>query len=115
MITGQHGHLGCLMMQVALIEEQTNEAAENEGADKVEDEAKPIDIDPSAAEGTRNGEILDDKPDINDVPVEESQVNFYLFLQSLAVSFHFLLIPERKYCLESNKYSLAQSALGLCN
>ncbi|KAF7840564.1 serine/threonine-protein kinase pakA [Senna tora] len=58
---------------VALLEEQKNEAAENEGAEKVEDEAKPIDIDPSATESTRKGEILDDKPDINDIPVEESQ------------------------------------------
>ncbi|KAK4259089.1 hypothetical protein QN277_005457 [Acacia crassicarpa] len=58
---------------VALLEEQKNESAEDEDAEKVEDEAKPIDIDSSAAEPTRQSDALDDKPDINDVPAEESQ------------------------------------------
>lgn len=77
-----HGHLGCLMGQVALLEEQKNEAAEDEDAEKVEDEAKPIDIDSSPAEPTRKSDALDDKPDINDVPAEESQVKFYLFFSA---------------------------------
>ncbi|XP_028755268.1 uncharacterized protein DDB_G0285917 [Neltuma alba] len=58
---------------VALLEEQRNEAAEDEDAEKVEDEAKPIEIDSNAAEQTRKSDALDDKPDINDVPAEESQ------------------------------------------
>lgn len=78
-------------MQVALLEEQNNESAENEGAEKVEDEAKPIDIDPSVAESTHKGETLDDKPDINDVPVEESQVTF---LVSSIISYFFSYSSE---------------------
>ncbi|XP_027335994.1 uncharacterized protein LOC113849928 isoform X2 [Abrus precatorius] len=58
---------------VAVLEEQRNEAAENEGAEKVDDESKPVDADSSAAEPTRKNETLDEKPDINDVPMEESQ------------------------------------------
>ncbi|KAJ1428693.1 hypothetical protein SESBI_08798 [Sesbania bispinosa] len=58
---------------VAVLEEQRNEAAENEGAEKVEDESKLVDADSSAAEPTRKNESLDEKPDINDVPMEESQ------------------------------------------
>lgn len=88
------------MAQVALLEEQNNEDAEDEDAEKVEDEAKPIDIDSSAAEPTRKSDALDDKPDINDVPAEESQVNFYLFLlvgPKNLVYFHILLSPQRSY------------------
>ncbi|KAK7359852.1 hypothetical protein VNO77_01817 [Canavalia gladiata] len=58
---------------VAVLEEQRNEAAENENAEKVDDESKPIDADLGAAELTRKNETLDEKPDINDVPMEESQ------------------------------------------
>ncbi|RDY13454.1 hypothetical protein CR513_01633 [Mucuna pruriens] len=61
---------------VALLEEQRNEAAENEGAEKVDDESKPIDADSFAAEPTRKNETLDEKPDINDVPMEESQSQY---------------------------------------
>ncbi|XP_029128313.1 probable serine/threonine-protein kinase DDB_G0282963 isoform X2 [Cajanus cajan] len=59
---------------VALLEEQRNEAAENEGAEKVDDDSKPIDSDSGAADPARKNETLDEKPDINDVPMEESQV-----------------------------------------
>ncbi|XP_019426357.1 PREDICTED: uncharacterized protein LOC109334837 [Lupinus angustifolius] len=52
---------------VAVLEER------NEAAEKVEDEAKPIDADPSVAEPTRKNENWDEKPDINDVPMEESE------------------------------------------
>ncbi|KAI9124035.1 hypothetical protein K1719_005335 [Acacia pycnantha] len=58
---------------VALLEEQINEAAEDEDAEKVEDEVKPIEIDSSAAEPTCQSDALDNKPDINDVPADESQ------------------------------------------
>lgn len=85
----RHGNnLDCLMMQVAVLEEQKNEAAENEGAEKVEDESKPIDADSSAAEPTHKNETMDEKPDINDVPMEESQVNICLSLHILHVSLH---------------------------
>lgn len=76
------------MMQVAVLEEQKNEAAENEGAEKVEDESKPIDADSSVAEPTHKNETMDEKPDINDVPMEESQVNICLSLHILHVSLH---------------------------
>ncbi|KAK7303368.1 hypothetical protein RJT34_14272 [Clitoria ternatea] len=58
---------------VAVLEEQKNEAAENDGVEKVDNESKLIDADSSAAEPTRKNETLDEKPDINDVPMEESQ------------------------------------------
>lgn len=58
-----------------MLEEQKNEAVENEAVEKVEDEDKPVDTDPST-----KGEVLDEKPDINDVPMEESQVTMsFLF------------------------------------
>ncbi|BAT87524.1 uncharacterized protein LOC124832984 [Vigna umbellata] len=60
---------------VALLEEQRNEAAENEGAEKL-DESKPTDTDSGAAESARKSETLDEKPDINDVPMEESQSQY---------------------------------------
>ncbi|KAG2395655.1 uncharacterized protein HKW66_Vig0069690 [Vigna angularis] len=68
-------NLGGLMIQVALLEEQRNEAAENEGAEKL-DESKPTDTDSGAAESARKSETLDEKPDINDVPMEESQSQY---------------------------------------
>ncbi|KAK9267868.1 hypothetical protein L1049_010305 [Liquidambar formosana] len=52
---------------IAVLEEQKNEAAE------VEDEAKLGDTDPSSAEPTSKSNGFDEKPDINDVPMEESQ------------------------------------------
>ncbi|CAL5183971.1 unnamed protein product [Lathyrus oleraceus] len=59
---------------VAVLEEQKNEATEiDEVAEKVEDESNPIEADSSAAEPTSKNEILDEKPDINDVPMEESE------------------------------------------
>ncbi|XP_058723733.1 uncharacterized protein LOC131595407 [Vicia villosa] len=59
---------------VAVLEEQKNEAAEiDEVAEKVEDESNPVEADSSAAEPTSKNEILDEKPDINDVPMEESE------------------------------------------
>lgn len=66
------------MTQVALLEEQRNEAAENEAVEKVDEESKPVDADSGAAEPTRKNETLDEKPDINDVPMEESQVHLYM-------------------------------------
>lgn len=82
------GNLVYLMMQIAVLEEQKIEATENESAEKVEEEPKTTDVDSSAAEPTCKNETLDEKPDINDVPMEESQVLFCLCLHLLHVSLH---------------------------
>ncbi|KAJ7946368.1 Golgin family A protein [Quillaja saponaria] len=58
---------------IAVLEEQKD--ADNESAEKVEDEVKTNDVEQSASEPTPKGENLDEKPDINDVPMEESQDN----------------------------------------
>lgn len=60
-------------ISIAVLEEQNTEAAE-----KVEDEAKPADSDPTSAEPTSaepasKSNDIDEKPDINDVPMEENQ------------------------------------------
>lgn len=55
--------------QVAVLEEQTKETADN-----VEDEAKPSTIDPTVTVPSSKSNGFDEKPDINDVPMEEAQV-----------------------------------------
>ncbi|KAA0054312.1 nuclear transcription factor Y subunit gamma [Cucumis melo var. makuwa] len=71
------------MIDIAVLEEQKNEAAENEAADDVEDEAiKSNDVEPSSTVATK-GELQDEKPDINDVPMEESQDNDHPVRQDL--------------------------------
>lgn len=77
------------MIQVAVLEEQKNEAAEDEVVEKVEDESNPIEADSSAAKPTSKNETLDEKPDINDVPMEESEVN----PACLFIYFMFIYIP----------------------
>ena len=62
-------------MQIAVLEEQKEEAAENEAAESIDDEAKPSGAGPSAAEPTSGNGGFDEKPDINDVPMEESEVS----------------------------------------
>ncbi len=42
-------------------------------AEKADDEAKPSDSDQSAAEPTSKTNGFDEKPDINDMPMEENQ------------------------------------------
>lgn len=54
---------------IAVLEEQRNEAE-----DKVEDETKPSDTDSNAAQRTSKNGGLNDKPDINDVPMGESEL-----------------------------------------
>ena len=51
-----------------MLEEQKNEA------EKVDDEAKPSDVDSNAAEPNSKNDDLEGKPDINDVPMEQNQV-----------------------------------------
>ena len=59
-------------MQIAVLEEQKDDTVEEDAAEKATDEAKPIDSDQSTKD-----ENLDEKPDINDVPMEENQVRHY--------------------------------------
>ncbi|KAL6207198.1 hypothetical protein ACLB2K_024443 [Fragaria x ananassa] len=65
-------------MPIALLEEQLNEAAE-----QVEEEVNLVDTEPAETEATTKGEGLDEKPDINDVPMEENQDNNQVVCQDL--------------------------------
>ncbi|KAF4393673.1 hypothetical protein G4B88_007659 [Cannabis sativa] len=63
---------------IALLEEeQKDDTAEDEAAEKVTEEAKAIEID-SSKDGN-----LDEKPDINDVPMEENQDTNQVVCQDL--------------------------------
>lgn len=55
-----------------MLEEQKYDAAEDEAAEKESDEGKPLGTDPSAKD-----ENLDEKPDINDVPMDENEVKYF--------------------------------------
>ncbi|GLU15640.1 hypothetical protein SLE2022_321130 [Rubroshorea leprosula] len=68
---------------IALLEEQKNEDAENEATEKVEDEAKPTDNNPSVTEPAHKSNGFNEKPDINDVPIEESQEDNKVVRQDL--------------------------------
>lgn len=60
--------------QIAVLEEQNNE---EEGGEQVEDEeAKPseTELDDAADPASKSDDAFDEKPDINDTPMEESQV-----------------------------------------
>ncbi|KAE8723095.1 Formyl transferase [Hibiscus syriacus] len=63
---------------IAVLEEQKNEAAEN-----IDDEAKPREDDPSAAEPASRNDGFDEKPDINDAPMDESQEDTKIVRQDL--------------------------------
>ncbi|KAL4388041.1 hypothetical protein GQ457_09G001060 [Hibiscus cannabinus] len=65
---------------IAVLEEQNKEAAENVDDD---DEAKPSETDPSAAEPTSRNDGFDEKPDINDTPMDESQEDNKIVRQDL--------------------------------
>lgn len=60
------------MLQIAVLDEQKNEATEVETVEKIEDEA-------NSSKTNTSAKIADDKPDINDIPVEESQVFILCF------------------------------------
>ncbi|KAL2483935.1 hypothetical protein Fot_45379 [Forsythia ovata] len=53
---------------IAVLEEQ-----ENESSDLLEDEAKLIETDTNTVEATSKSDGLDEKPDINDVPMGDTQ------------------------------------------
>lgn len=52
-----------------MLEEQKYDAAEDEAAEKESDEPKPVDTNISAKDDN-----LAEKPDINDVPMDENEV-----------------------------------------
>lgn len=56
------------LAKIVLLEEQNNESLE-----MAEDDAKPIETE-TDAEKTTPTDSLDEKPDINDAPMEENQV-----------------------------------------
>ncbi|XP_010539428.1 PREDICTED: uncharacterized protein LOC104813516 [Tarenaya hassleriana] len=56
---------------IAVLEEQKRDTTEIEDEDKVEEDAKPSDND--AADSKEKNGGLDEKPDINDVPVEDNK------------------------------------------
>ena len=64
------------MVQIAVLEEQKNEVTEIEEDDKVEEEEqkKEIEQDASAAELSEKRAQVEEKPDMNDVPMEDNQV-----------------------------------------
>ncbi|TYG66383.1 hypothetical protein ES288_D06G263800v1 [Gossypium darwinii] len=68
---------------IAVLEEQKREAAENEAAENVDDEAKPSESDPSVGEPTSRTDGFDEKPDINDVPMEENEEDDKMVRQDL--------------------------------
>ncbi|KAA3478755.1 putative serine/threonine-protein kinase isoform X1 [Gossypium australe] len=63
---------------IAVLEEQRKEADEN-----TDDEAIPSEADPSAVEPTSRNDGLDEKPDINDIPMDESQEDNNIVRQDL--------------------------------
>ncbi|XVE87700.1 hypothetical protein DITRI_Ditri19aG0008700 [Diplodiscus trichospermus] len=67
---------------IAVLEEEKREAAENEAAEYVDDEAKPSETDPTAEPTSRN-DGFDEKPDINDVPMDESEEDNKIVRQDL--------------------------------
>ncbi|GFQ08141.1 hypothetical protein PHJA_002958100, partial [Phtheirospermum japonicum] len=53
---------------IVVLEEQDNESSE-----QVEDEAKPNETDENTEEATSKSDGCDEKPDINDVPIDENE------------------------------------------
>lgn len=52
-----------------MLEEQKNELSE-----QIEDDTKPLENDSSTVEASSKSDGHDETPDINDVPIDESQV-----------------------------------------
>ncbi|XP_022868293.1 uncharacterized protein LOC111387909 isoform X2 [Olea europaea var. sylvestris] len=84
---------------IAVLEEQMNEYS-----DQLEDEAKTTESDTNTVEATSKNDGHDEKPDINDVPIDDTQgTKFYLtqpkFIRSKAWSmFTKLKSPRGKCC-----------------
>ncbi|XWS12906.1 hypothetical protein CRYUN_Cryun37aG0130400 [Craigia yunnanensis] len=92
---------------IAVLEEQKTEAAEN-----VDDEAKPSEIDPSAAEPTSRNDGFDEKPDINDVPMEESEEDNKIVRQDLNESTLDLSLGLTAHDCESDSKTNRNGQLG---
>lgn len=71
----------CLTTQVDLLEKQKKEAEEQEALEKVDDESKLNDTDP-IAELVSRSDSAEEKPDINDIPMEENEVNWLMNFNS---------------------------------
>ncbi|KAK2653017.1 hypothetical protein Ddye_012873 [Dipteronia dyeriana] len=67
---------------IAVLEEQ-KKASEIEAAENPNNEAKPADTEANTAEPTHRTCGFDEKPDINDVPMEENQDNGQIVRQDL--------------------------------
>lgn len=62
--------------QIALLEEEKDEDVEINAAEDVDDEGKPSENDLSSVEPNKSGGS-DEKPDINNIPMEVSEVTCY--------------------------------------
>lgn len=74
--------------QIAVLEEQKNEDLEKDDDDD-EEEAKPSDSSPGGPELNSQSNGLNEKPDINDVPMEEPQVKIIAGLDHLLLAHFF--------------------------
>ena len=72
------------MVQIAVLEEQKKEATEIEEDDKVE-----VEVEDEASAVEPSEEKIEEKPDMNDVPMEDNQVK-------LSVSNSFISPPKLK-------------------
>lgn len=73
--------------QIALLEEQKDEAAE-----QVEDDVKPSEGDIMTTDLNSKADDIDEKPDINDMTMEENEVRCSTFCSLIHTS-SFLLQP----------------------
>ncbi|KAB5533794.1 hypothetical protein DKX38_016880 [Salix brachista] len=75
-------YFGCLTTQVDLLEKQKKEAEEQEAEEKVDDESKLNETDP-LAELVSRSDSAEEKPDINDIPMEENEDDNQVVRQDL--------------------------------
>ncbi|CAN6900708.1 unnamed protein product [Brassica oleracea var. botrytis] len=77
------------VQHIAVLEEQKNEVTEIEEDDKVEEEEqkKEIEQDASAAELSEKRAQVEEKPDMNDVPMEDNQVTLFFNLTLCSLPF----------------------------
>lgn len=80
--------------QIALLEEEKDEDVEINAAENVDDEEKPSENDLSSVEPNNKSGNSDEKPDINNIPMEVSEVTCSEHL--VPVYFFYLLILSFK-------------------
>ncbi|KAF5742129.1 hypothetical protein HS088_TW09G00171 [Tripterygium wilfordii] len=96
---------------IAFLEEERKEAEENEAPEKVENEAQPSDGGPIDVEPTPKNNGFDEKPDINDIPMEECQVNsstILLVLDGSQCSVMIKLSPSYRMFGNASPYALME-------